>query len=52
MGFYHLQGNLEINMVKKLMDTAVNTKNIYGKQIMDATKKKALNLLRQVVKNT
>ena len=49
-GFLHLQENLEINMVKKNMDTAVNTKIMYGKQIVDTTKNKVLNLQKLVVK--
>ena len=28
------------------MDTAVNTKNIYGKQIMDTTKKRSINFAK------
>ena len=28
------------------MDTAVNTKNIYGKQIMDTTKKQSINFAK------
>ena len=29
------------------MNTAVNTKNIYGKKIMDTTKKESINFAKQ-----
>ena len=40
MAFRHLQENLEINMVKKLMNTAAKVgTSKYGKKIIDTTKK-------------
>ena len=54
MAFCHSQGNLEINMVKKLMNTATKTgksaaKNFgdnYGKNLMDTTKKQGTNFAK------
>ena len=44
MAFCHLQEKLEINMLKKLMNTATKVNIVlgtskYGKKIIDATKK-------------
>ena len=58
MAFCHLQENLEINMVRKLMNTATKTginatKNFgdkYCKNLMDTAKKQGTNFAKQLVK--
>ena len=61
MAFCHLQENLKINMIKKLMNTSTKTGinaakrfgDKYVKNLTDTSKKnKELILLRQLVKNS
>ena len=54
MAFCHLQENLEINMIKKLMNTATKTGinaaekfgDKYGKNLMDTAKKQGTNFAK------
>ena len=58
MAFCHLQENLEMNVVKKLMNTATKTGinaakyfgNKYGKNLMDIVKKIGLDAAKTVSK--
>ena len=47
MAFYHLQENLEITMVKKLMNTATKTEINAAKKIGDKYRKKIMDTAKR-----
>ena len=46
MGFLSFARKFGNKYGKKLMDTAINTKNMYGKQIMNTTKKEGIKFAK------